>query len=299
MALTDYLTEDEIGEIKGKPFGIDFKGKYDREEFVKRAEDLFNVEEYYSKLRENSSDIGALNDLMGIAIEYMADDKRKNIALLQKNPHLALEQGEILYSAGSYSMAKFVENNRNEFLDRLSVEQLYSLFRRVPLYKTEDKKYERIRGLREKVMLIQEVGRKGGDIGSVVEEELKELMEKVPDEQKGFIVRNQIPSLIKTLAEYIQKAFVSLFRDEEGKLDKSALRRFLEDNYKVAEDFIDKEIPNDKPKEKEKYWNDNLKTQYVEVARELYGSEKKEERKDKDKDKEERKDKAKNLGLET
>ena len=124
-------------------------------------------------------------------------------------------------------------------------------------------------------------------------------MEKVPDEQKGFIVRNQIPSLIKTLAEYIQKAFVSLFRDEEGKLDKSALRRFLEDNYKVAEDFIDKEIPNDKPKEKEKYWNDNLKTQYVEVARELYGSEKKEERKDKDKDKEERKDKAKNLGLET
>lgn len=296
MPLEELIGQEEFNSLAGKPFGIDPGMGYDRKEFVTRAGDLFDVEEYYQRLSKNSGDVDALIDLANLANKFMAGDKERNRAMLQENPNLALEQANVLYTSGSNKMARFVGNKKEAVLDKLSAEHLYSLFSRIPLYKTEDKQHDRIRKLRDKVGEIQETAKKGGDVGSVVQEEVSEIIKKAPEEQKIFIIRNQhlaIPHLTNGVIASIQKAFGYLFRTTDEKLDKEGLKKYLARNYKAAEDFI-----NGAPEqEREDYWSDNLKPQYVELARELYKSEKQEQKKEDNPEKEARKEKAREIGL--
>ena len=326
MAL-ETLLKDRYEKIKGHGFCIDSQRVYsrksdsDRAEFVRRADNLFDVEDYLQRLSKNVGDMSAIKDLAGIAKHFMVGSREENEALLYENPYLALEQAESLYSHGSIAMAKYVEKNRDEIfeeLEELGAEHLYKLFLRTPIYKryyssktgnsykTNDEEYERIRKLKEKVEQMQRASQEGGDVGSVVQNELEELIEKAPEEQKIFIKRNQhlvIPSLTKSLVRIIQEEFGSLFKDKKGKLDGEKLRDYLEDNYKSVEYFIENEIPADKEEEKFKYWDDNLKMPYLEIARELFGPKKKQEKLDSPnpevKEKEERKILAKGLGLRT
>lgn len=304
MALTleELIGKQALDEIKGKPFGINSADKYDRKEFVKSASDLFDIEEYYSALRENSSNMDALNDLIGVAVDYMAGDKKANAALLQENPHAAIEEAEVLYSYGSIAMAKYIENNRREVLDKLDAKQLNSVFQRVPLQKTGDKEYDRIRDLREKIMQMQKASEEKGDIGDIIRNELNELIEQIPEEQKIFLSRTKdlsLPILQRAIIDRIQKAYALAFRDKEGNLDKEKLRKCLVANYKVTEDYMKNEIPSGDEKEKFKIWDKNLKSHYLELARELYKPEKKTQKEKDDPDKEKRKSYAASLGIRT
>ena len=76
------------------------------------------------------------------------------------------------------------ENHRSELLNKLSGEQLYSLFSRVPLYKIGNKDHDRIIELRDKVMQISQAPEKGKDIGEIVQKEVNRLIEQAPEEQK-------------------------------------------------------------------------------------------------------------------
>jgi len=299
MALENLIGQEAHENIRGKPFGINPDSDYNREEFIKRAGDLFDVYDYYSKLRENINDVDALNDLIAIAVQYIPGNPKLNTVNLQENPHLVLEQGDALSSAGSTAMSKFVENNRSKILGKLSAKQLYNLFLRAPSYQTNDKEHDRKVALRNKVLAMQEASKKGEDLGSVVEKETQELIEGAPKEQQMYILKNAhlvIPVLRQAILEEIQKSFSKLFKDEEGNLNKAELLNYLERNYKVAEDFIEN-IPSDNQKERDDYWDKNLKPQYLELARELYSSEKKEYKQEKNPDKENRKTAAKELGL--
>jgi len=304
--LEQLLGGQAVKDLKGRSFGIKPETKYDpnsdsiREEFVKRASDLFDIEDYYKRLDKNQNDLGALDDIINIATKYMPGDRDENVRIL-KNPHNALRQAQVLTDSGYLSMAKFVENNRDEILKSLNEKQLFSLINNTPLYPTGNQEHDRVSYIINKLNQMRKAGQEQGEagIGSVIQEELKELIEYVPEEQKLFIQEcpEMINSLTRGLIGKVQKAHSALFKKEDKSLDKEAMIKHLEDNYKVVEDVMDNGNMSDN--EKLSLWDKNLKMQYVEIARELFGPEKKKYKKDKDEDKENRKDKAKRLGLQT
>jgi hypothetical protein len=304
MGLEELIGEQAVNEIKGRPFSIDPSINYDnpskdvKKIFVESAGDLFDVEEYYKKLSENSSDIGTLNDLTQLALKYMGGDEKTNLAIMG-DPGKALQQADLLLNTGYRGMAKFIENNRGKILDKLSAEQLYSLVNRVPLYLTGDKNHDRVIALRKKLMQLNQVTQEKGDIGSVIKGEIGELIKKMPKEQQLFLQENSemyIQSLTRAIIGKIEQAYHDLFRANDGKsLNKPALKKYLEDNYKVIEDVMGED---DRPdKERAKIWDKNLKMQYTEIARELYKSEKDALKKDENKEEEARKKKDKGVGI--
>lgn len=300
-ALEDLIGEEAFKEIAGKPFGIDPNTEYKRREFVKRAGDLFDVEEYYRKLKENINDVDALNDLADLAVKYMVggkDAEKENRLQLLENHNLALSQANKLLDTGYYSMAKFIERNRDIVLDKLSEEQLYKLFLRVPLYETGNEELDRIRDLRNKVVEIKEAEKEEKDISSIIKGEIDNLVKKSPKEQMVYFFENidLVMHVYRNIVvRTLHKKLVSLFKDKEGNLNKKELINYFERVYKVAEDFISDELKDER--DKAEYWNENLKPQYVEIARELYGPEKAEQKKKDDPKKEERKAYARELGL--
>jgi len=288
--------EEELNKGKAKPFGIEVNMPYSRDAFVKNSADLFDLEKAYGKLRKDSNDKDALEDLVKVTSKYLVGGRSNASEILMQNPGQALDFANAALSKGYANMANFVSNQREELLNKLSEKQLYSLFFSMPSYKSGDKKRDRITDLREKVKQMQRANEEGKDIGSVVENEVQELVESLPEEQKIFVSRNQqivIPYLTKYVARSIQKAFSSLFKNKELKLDKKELVNYITENYKIAEDFIDT-VPDD---EKSDYWNDNLKPQYIEIARELYKSEKKAKKLKDNPEKEARKARAGEIGL--
>lgn len=308
MALEELIGKDAVKSIAGRPFGIDPKIEYDanskeiRVEFVKRAGDLFDVEEYFQKLKENSNDVTALNDLAGVALNYMAGNKNENLVIM-RDPHMALEQADVLLDTGYKNMAKFIENNRDDILDKLSAKDLYNIVNNpnLPFFLTKDKDHNKILLLRSKIMEMQQASQKNGDVGSVIQKELGDLINHIPEEQKKFLQRNSsayLNSMTHAVNGEIQKAYGALFKLSDKKtLDKSALKKFLEDNYEVIEDIM----KEDDRSEGEVFsrWDKNLKIHYVELARQLYSPEKKQAKRDKDEDKEDRNDSDKKLGVKT
>jgi len=284
MTLEQLIGKEAVQEIRGRNFGIDPSIKYDpsskevREKFVESAGDLFDVEEYYTKLRENSGDIGTLNDLTQLALKYMGGDRETNTAIM-RDPNKALQQADLLLGTGYISMAKFIENSRDKIFDTLSAEQIFSLIEGLHpqfCYKTGDAEHDRITLLKHKMSKIQQTAQEKKDIGSAIQGELGELIKMMPKEQRAFLEENSeayIQSLKNSILGKIQQAYQALFRTADGKaLDKSALRKYLEDNYKFIKDAMNKK---DRPdKEKAKIWDKNLKPQYVEIARVLHGLEK-------------------------
>ncbi|MFH1711258.1 MAG: hypothetical protein ABH840_03025 [Nanoarchaeota archaeon] len=304
MALEDLIGQDELKSIVGKPFGISPDSKYDRKDFVTKASDLFDLEEYHGKLTKNSGDVSALNDTTGLLYSYIEGDdeyKKEWIEQAKENPHLALSRSDKCLSVGYVNMAKFVENNRKSLLDKLSAKQLYGIFSRVQLYKTGEKEHDRAVDLRMKMMQMQQASQEGGNINEVISKELSELVNSMPPEHQAYLFENEhlvLPSIGRVIIRAIQKKFSSLFKDEKGNLDKAQLIKYLEKNYKVVEDDI-KGIPSENEKERYKRWDKNLKPQYIEIARELLSPEKSEQKEKDDQEGEKRKKKAKRKGLST
>lgn len=303
MTLEELIGREETKKLAGKPFGInpsmDYSTEDDRKEFVSRAGDLFDLEEYYGKLVKNSSDFSALKDLVGKVGGYIEGDndyKRGWIERAKENPTHALERGDIYLSEGYLSMAKFVEKNRAQILEKLSAEQLYALFARVPLYETGDKEHDRAKNLRTMVMQIIKAEREGGDIGSIINAELNELRDKMPDENKIYVHQDAhlaVPGLGRAIVRAIFKSYNKLFKDKDGKLNKEALIRYLERNYKVMEDEMSR---FKEEKDKFKCWDKNLKPQYREIARELYKSEEPAQKKEDEPEREKEIDRLRNIG---
>ena len=269
VPLEDLVGKDLFSGIKGKRFSIYPSHKYNKGEFMERAGDLFYAEECYKRLRENLGDVEAVDGFAGLASDFMQGKKDNNYDRLREKPDLALRQAEVLWDTGSLNMAKYIGNNISPVLDKLPAENLYSLFTRVPLYRTGKMEWDRIAELRDKNIQIERAREKGSSIAPVVKEELQDLLKVAPEEQEIFIRKNRsvvIPHLIQDIGETIQEAFYTLFRDNQGNLVKKDLRQFMGKNYKTGESFI-RSLPKD---ERESYWNDNMRPQYVEVARELY-----------------------------
>ena len=218
MARTDYLTDEEIEGLKGKPFGIEpkrgFKSRDDREEFVKRAGDLFKVKEYSDRLRENSGNLGILRGLAEIVVDYMPGDKRENAILLQQNPYLALEQGEILYNTGVNAMGKLFRNNADTMLSELFAEQLYSLIRKVPLVKVGDESLDKMVDAVEEVHKISIAlhNRERGGIESYIIGRVKGT-----ERERVFAYGRNNP-------DYVQRVFQAYAKQAELDLRKAVSR---------------------------------------------------------------------------
>jgi hypothetical protein len=309
--LEGMLDESEIKEIAGKPFGIDPKSDYDRKEFVFRAGEFFDLSEYYAQVSQNSGDIGALKDLVGKAADYIEGDdeyKKDWISRATQNPHLAIARGDAMLGTGQISMAKYVEKNRDEFLNKLQVEKLHGIIFSQPLYSTGEEKHDKIKDLISKIRKINEAiekEKKGehGAIDEVIQKEFKDLIATIPEEHKIYLnedISYALPKLKEVLIRRINRKAGMLFRDKDGNLDKNEIVSYLKRNYKAVEDNIEN-VPKGEEHNKERFkiWDKNLKLHYLTLAQALYGQEKPGQEEDNDKDKQARKKESAEKGIRT
>lgn len=298
MGLEDLLGKEGAKKIKPKPFGINPNSKYDRKEFCKKFKKLQKLEGYFSKFVQNPNDLNNFNDLAGICLEFMVGSDEQKISQLE-NPHMAYSQADALLNEGYSDMADYIHHNKDEVLNELSAKQLYQVFANpnVPLFKTGNKEYDRIKNLRDKINLILRTQEEKGDITSLVQDEVKDFIDSMPQGQREYFFKNQA-ALYPVLAQHVIRGmyqeYQNLFKNKKGKLDKDKIKDYFDKSYEAAEDFIKDEIPN---KEQAAYRHDNLRSYYVEIARSFYKSEKKEQEKDDDSERKEREDEAESIGL--
>ncbi len=131
MALEQLIGGKEVKAISGKEFGIDPASRYDPKEFAKRVQEWAGLEQGYRKLRQNSGDMNALDQIISVAVPYMAGDPNENAQSL-RTPHLASQQSEVLLEAGKERLGKYVENNVNIFLEGCSEDALKSIAVQLP-----------------------------------------------------------------------------------------------------------------------------------------------------------------------
>jgi hypothetical protein len=310
-----------------------------RAQFVKSTDELFDLEGYLGVLNKDINNRDALHDFIKKGLKYIPNEEETlTKAILEhpeitpekinqilseqsgnafiQSPSLALEQAERVVSQGYMNTALFVQNNRAEILEHLTAEQLFSIVNRVPLYKTYNDEHDAFVLLREKLTKMQKAQEEGTGLEDILKADLKEISSKIAREQIEFM--NATPemssSLYQSIIEALQKAHATYFVTE-GKLDKNKLKAFLEDNYKVIEDIIkNDDVPEAKDKdgnimrdsltgipygEKFERWNNNLKQQYVELARELHSTEKQVYKRKADEEKEDRKARHKRRGIKT
>jgi hypothetical protein len=281
-----------------------------RKKFVGKAGALFDLIEYFGQVEENRGNMSALDDLVSVILPYvldrsikdkkeMANHKRQMVNGLKNNPSLALSKADELIKMGVIYMARFIENNRDEIFDRMSTDQLYSIFSKSPAYRNGNPSHDRVADLKEKIQKMQEASKNGSGMSSVIKKELSELVKKIPQEQQAFlkICPRMEESLTDSISSLIQREYQGLFTDKKGKLVKYKVRNYLEDNYAVPESLMQ---DDDRPfGEQYDLWDKNLKPAYLAVAQTFYGPEKKRAKIDKDEDKEKRKSEAGKLGVRT
>lgn len=297
MALEEILGTEEARKLYAKNFSIDPSMLYKRKDFVEKAGDLFDMEEYLQILEKTPGHQGALSDLIEMGLKFMPKDKSGEMAgALRSNPYMANVLGNDLYKYAAVDMARFVGNHRKKFLNDLSAKALYSLFTSMPLYDTGKKEHEIIKNLRNKVLSIQQKAQQGQDPSSEVQEEVMDVVKKLPLAQQEFIGKFQhtiIPIISKSVLIALNERFGTLFMSRDGKIDKSALQDYLTANYRVAEDYVNK-VPE---KERSDYWDKNLKPQYMQIARLRYKDEKSAQKWEDNPEKQQRKQDAEALGL--
>jgi len=315
----------KLEELAGSEFSIDPSSTYDRDEFVKKTGDYFDLEEYLSQLSKNPGDTGAIEDLVSLTLKTLTKDKNLQQEYSKKfmeNPYLALRWGKELYSESTFSLAKHIEKNRANSLEKLSAEALNQIVSQVELYQTGDAEHDKYIAARKKLKKMQDIQKEGGDPASIVtggkdskqyiaEEASKKVnayIQKCPKIAAQFILEHQdimaqpllerakeeiTKELNKKLEETIQ-CVDSYFKNKEGKLDKKKLIKYIERNYKVVEEQMKK-----RPQDSFKIWDKNLKAQYIELARALRGFAKPEAEKENDPEKSEFKANCKKLGVRT
>lgn len=314
MNLDDLLGEEDIESIAGKPFSIgeirNAEGvneihpeiPYERRDFVKKAKALSKLQKYYRKYGENG-DKTALKDMIDLLLGYIEGDKKYKrdwFESAHENPHIASSRAENYLEVGEEAMARFVENHRRELLDKLSEKSLAGLISNPNLgfYKTGDKKWDRITELRNKYMQIQKAMQEKGDLASIVGEELEQLIKRMPIENSAYVSEYEhvaVPGMADVLLRLVVKKYSSLFKGKDGKLDKSEIIKYLEANYKLAEDYAE-DIPKSETGELKDNW-DNRKAHYLAVANSLYRQEEPEQDKEDNPDQLIRQEKARDAGL--
>ncbi len=301
-----------------------------RDNFVNKADRLFDLEQYLGKLRQNSSDVDAISDFTGKIVDGLYnldlpgfDDPMvkervaRRIAERLQEPCRSLNLAKAYTDSGYLNLAQFVgkdphdtkywslnwhKNNRDRILKKLSAEQLDSVLNNPGLtfYMSGDDEHDRAANLVNKSNQIRQATSEQGERGmaAVIQNDVAYLIKYIPEEQNAFrqICPEMNTSLATSVTYVITNARDGLFKDGKS-FNKAAMVEFLEDTYRVIEEIIDDDDRYDK--EKSDRWNDNLKPHYVELARALLGPEKKHYKLDKDEDKEERKAEDKMRGLKT
>ncbi len=285
--------EDKVDEMICNEFEI-ANESYDKKKFTSHMGIRGDVENYSKSVRENSGNIGDLKDLASILATYMPlrkshidEDIKANYSKLVNNPHDALVLADTALSHDAVSLAKYAERNRDKILDDTTAEQLYDLVNQVPLYKTGKKEHDEVVDLLLKARQIQETARDRGDLAKIVSKEVAATFKKLPKSIQEYIGLHQ-EDYKKSFTNFhisrIMTAAGSLFRDEDGKPDKKALRGFIEDNYQAVNNYIEdqvNELEPDKEKRKKarnKLWDKNLKHQYVALAKALNATASKEQK---------------------
>ncbi|MFA7707564.1 MAG: hypothetical protein WCX73_01315 [Candidatus Pacearchaeota archaeon] len=301
MALTDIIGKDAMKKMLGAEIAIDPNSNYDRKTFVKNVGTLVDLNKYSDKLRKNVNDSSALYDLINVLGRYTPGDLETNINTWKSDPHQALIQAKDLDDEGSYAMAKFVEGKREKLLDKLNKEQLYGFFealvKQKMICKQDTPKNKKIKELAEKSYAIKNAESEGHDPSYIVSGDVQQLMEMASPNKREFIMRNRnavVASMHIAVVKAIKTEYSKLFKKADGKtIDKTQIKKFLIDNYKIAEEFID-DLPKEERPER---WSDNLKPQYMFLATAVQQVEKPKQKMKDNKSYELRKKAAEDLGL--
>jgi hypothetical protein len=263
--------------------------RYDRETFVKAQKALKNFEEYMQVLSKDPFDVNAREDLSYLLFKDIA----KHVGM---KPEEIRKIGNSAFSNGIENMAKYVENNYNNFMDKLDSGGLTNLVMGLPLYKTSNKEYghERIaedKEHNELVYLINEI--------KLMNSDDKEVQGKVVGNILSNIIKSkEVPDWAKSLIQYFAKTdahfvneMVVKYKTErakafsehitkDGKPDKDKLKSLIDKSLKIAYAEFNELNEKEHEEERKDIWEKVIRPYYIEMARALYKSEKKELEKD-------------------
>lgn len=311
MALETLLSKEEIEEAKsrverlqGKEFSIDPNEGYQRKDFAKSADRLFDLQEHYAELVKNVHNRQALEDVIGDIFNFVTgekDPKSPNYIVNQffENPHHVVNEAKRILDEGEKNMVYYVDNKRNQLLSMLDEEQLYSLAMspELPFYKTGNPKYDKITELKKKLMQMEKAKEEKQDPSVVVQQEVRELLKKLSPRQRKFAEENPqlvIGSIAEFMLQKIQKGYKELFRTPKGDYDKNAMREYLEANYDVIEDTMRDAVNEGDIAD---VWKYNLKPHYLGIAKLLLKSEKKAQKREDNPTREDWKDVSRTKGI--
>lgn len=246
MKLEELIGKTELKDISGKPFGINPYLRYDESEFKKRAGELFAIESSARKLMQNSGDIGSIDQIAEIAIQYMPGVKERNREIL-KDPRVVLDQANSLLQAGHTNMAKYVASNYRTMLGRFSDKALTELALELPDRK---RKYQEL----EVALARKDIkAAKAAYVASFKTEGWKKFIASCPE----VLLK---PFMIKYVKNQRDKFSNTTLSDEK----KNKLKTEYVPNRAKTLAYIDSLIASAKEKER-----DNI---YMGITWRLYGS---------------------------
>ncbi len=276
--------------------------KDDRHYFVGLMDDYSDLRDYYSALRQDNGNVGAIKDIAHLLFP-------KNPEIIEKRDVTGiLSLVDTKLSRAEFVLAKYAENN--SFHEELDEMQLHSILVELGdpdntfLYKIKDnKKHNRLVDL----VVLYSALRKGKK--EFLNKQVQELMSsaELKNEQKDLYNKYQSDpaynaDLLSSYAGIINRIFMREFGREvmakDGRkgieLDRSKLYNFFERSLDAAKDAIDDEPDEGK---KAEIWDKDLKNIYK-IAGELYYREQKAEKSKDDWDKkDDREQERRKMGL--
>lgn len=194
----------------------------------------------------------------------------------------------------------YVENNLDEFLNRLTANELFALINNLPLYNTNNPEIDRlIRIIRETQKISRAEKGKEEEVKEQVREYVSERMKKAPAWlQRSFSYSVGDPNFVmEEFESYRNAAMLELSkatRNEKGELNKDLFVRVLKESLAVAQREYNRETNLG---DKSDIFEGDIRPYYLTLAQVLYPREKEEREREKDPDGKKRQDERRALGM--
>lgn len=276
-----------------KPINKD--GAYTRESFVASKEDLNDIGEYGERVLKDPFDLGAREDLFGLLYGDPNFHRGFSPEDIKKTASAAIKDGV-------ESMGRYVEKNRNKFLDLLDNKSMYNLMFSVPLYKTGNEEHDTLVGMVNDAKSMASMTQSEEPLEKMREFVLKRTKsDKVPDWAKSLIVYfSGDPKFVQRVfgAEFNvkQKVLAAAFADGKEN-DGARARKVLETSLDKAHDELENE--DNSKKERKDIWEKAIRPYYLAISDAAYEVEEKAFKKEieAEVEKKERKTERKKLGM--
>ena len=257
---------------------------YDRDKFVSYFGVYQNVRGYLKKLKENSGDYGAKQDLCGAL--FSNPGIAENLALER-----VMDYGYQFNDKETNAIVAYSKHNQDKMLEELTDEEMYKLVILLPAITGINPEHDKLAKIVNENKKIAEARQSGEGIAEYVNAKAK----KFPEWFKEAYSPSDAQVFFHAFEGYAQNELLSAFVDKgTKKVDRKKVENFYKDNIKKVKEEYDKEPDG---KVKKDIIDGDINPRYLALAEVLYPRKKKESKYDKNPEKEDRKKERREIGM--